>query len=287
MKRLFHDKGMVTFVANSVFKIRLGVNACRLEDATLTAPFVIEYGPFNPKVPWGEQIDTVQRRKLVSVAFASEVSAAVSAAPAASARLDPAAANHHECFTVLHHVLSGYSGGKRCAAMTQLPCFIAKVSSATQDHDNYTRHVVAAAALAALSLSFAPTGPSAVHPLSAANEIMSSAASRVGMSLACIESPLQASTRRCMHRVIVSSLHYVAASFSLTSCFLYSGLDVAVVEMLPELGRPNEVRTTFHKLARLYAPVVQPTVAMCHVVSAAAATAWCSDCVSVAVGSGC
>ena len=98
MKRLFHDKGMVTFVANSVFKIRLGVNACRLEDATLTAPFVIEYGPFNPKVPWGEQIDTVQRRKLVSVAFASEVSAAVSAAPAASARLDPAAANHHECF---------------------------------------------------------------------------------------------------------------------------------------------------------------------------------------------
>jgi hypothetical protein len=58
------QEGMVTFVANSVDKIRLGVNACRLEDATLTAPFVIEYGPFNPKVPWGEQIDTVQRRKL-------------------------------------------------------------------------------------------------------------------------------------------------------------------------------------------------------------------------------
>ncbi len=124
-----------------------------------------------------------------SDAFASEVSAAVSAASAASARLDPAAANHHVCLTALHHVLSGHSVGKRCAAMTRLPCFIAKFSPTTQDRNDYTRHVVAAAAVAALSLSFAPTCPLTAHPLSAANQIISSATSRVGISLVCIDSP--------------------------------------------------------------------------------------------------
>jgi hypothetical protein len=63
------------------------------------------------------------------------------------------------------------------------------------------------------------------------------------------------------------------------------GLDVAVVDILPSLARPIEPCTTFHKLAREYAPGAQPSAAVCLVAAAVAAAARCSGCVSVALGS--
>jgi hypothetical protein len=57
------QEGMVTCVASSADKIRLGVNACVQDNPSLTSAYVIEFGPFNPKLPWGEQISKVQRKQ--------------------------------------------------------------------------------------------------------------------------------------------------------------------------------------------------------------------------------
>jgi hypothetical protein len=57
------QEGMVTCVASSSDKIKLGVNACVLDNPSLTCAYVIEFGPFNPKLPWGEQISTVERKQ--------------------------------------------------------------------------------------------------------------------------------------------------------------------------------------------------------------------------------
>ncbi len=120
----------------------------------------------------------------VSDAFACVVdaaSAAVSAA-AASARLDASATKHHVALSVLHHVLSGCSGRKRGAAITRLPCFITQLSpTALSGADEDVRLIVSAAAVAAMSLSCSAASQSYSHPLAAANRIMMSAASRVGI----------------------------------------------------------------------------------------------------------
>lgn len=56
--------GMVTCIASSSDRIRLGIIACCQEDATLTSAYVVELGPFNPKAPWEQQISSIQRKNL-------------------------------------------------------------------------------------------------------------------------------------------------------------------------------------------------------------------------------
>jgi hypothetical protein len=58
------QEGMVTCAASSSDVIKLGVNACCKEDPTQTSAFVVEFGPLNPKLPWGTQFDKLQTRKL-------------------------------------------------------------------------------------------------------------------------------------------------------------------------------------------------------------------------------
>jgi hypothetical protein len=56
--------GMVTCIASSSDRIRLGITACCQEDTTLTSAYVVELGPFNPKAPWEQQISSIQRKSL-------------------------------------------------------------------------------------------------------------------------------------------------------------------------------------------------------------------------------
>jgi hypothetical protein len=60
----FDQEGMVTCAASSVDVIKLGVNACCKDEPTQTSAFVVEFGPINPKLPWGAQFDKLQKRKL-------------------------------------------------------------------------------------------------------------------------------------------------------------------------------------------------------------------------------
>jgi hypothetical protein len=58
------QEGMVTCAASSSDTIKLGVNACCKDDPTQTLAFIVEFGPLNPKLPWGTQFDRLQKRKL-------------------------------------------------------------------------------------------------------------------------------------------------------------------------------------------------------------------------------
>jgi hypothetical protein len=119
-----------------------------------------------------------------SDAFASEVSAAVSAASAAaaSAGLDAPASNNYVSLTVLHHVLSGCPVSSRHAAVTHLPCLITQFtpSQNVSEDDAVVHRIVSAAALGVLSVSCSTPSSPLAHPLSTANHIISSAASRIG-----------------------------------------------------------------------------------------------------------
>jgi hypothetical protein len=197
--------------------------------------------------------------------FASEVSAAVSAASAAaaSAGLDTTASNNFVSLTVLHHVLSGCPVSSRHAAVTHLPCLTTQftLSHNASEDDAVLHRIVSAAAVAVLSIACSAPSSPLVHPLTTANHIISSAASRIGNTLF----PFEKTAPPCITR--------------------FPGLDVAVVDILPALARSDQPCTTFHKLAREHAPGVQPSAAMCLVTAAVAAAARCSGCVAVAVGS--
>ncbi len=55
---------MVTCAASSIDTIKLGVHTCCKEDPTQTFAYVLEFGPVNPKLPWGSQFEQLRRRQL-------------------------------------------------------------------------------------------------------------------------------------------------------------------------------------------------------------------------------
>jgi hypothetical protein len=205
-------------------------------------------------------------------AFASEVKAAAAAAAAAAgsdARMTISAVTR----TVLQYVLADFPGGKRSAAVAQLPCFSARLRPASGDNaasNDYEGIIAAAAAAAALSLSACMQAASPTHPLTTASRIMSAATSRVGNS----------------HKLHPTSDIFLPPHF-FTPNFLTSaqGLDVAIIELLPSLASQSHSCTTFHQLIREHAPEDDPSASLCLVAAAAAAAARCSGCVATAVGS--
>lgn len=63
LERDFHEI-MVTCAASSSDTIKLGVHTCCKEDPTQTFAYVLEFGPVNPKLPWGSQFEKLHRRQL-------------------------------------------------------------------------------------------------------------------------------------------------------------------------------------------------------------------------------